>query len=253
MNKICFFIGVFIILFLVGCSFNLIIYVCVVIFNICYDNLGDSLNFWKYCKEKVCEFICEKYFDVLGMQEVLNYQLKDLLFGLFDYVYVGVGCEDGKIQGEYVFVFYWKDKYDLLDSNIFWFFEYLDSIGKFGWDVVCICVVIWVKLKDKIIGKEFLMLNIYFDYVGMEVCCNSVLFIIDKIKEIVGIYFVMMIGDFNVFEEWEVYKMIIFNEFVLKDVWKIVGKQFGENYIFYDFGRVFVGEWEKIDFIFVIL
>ena len=63
-------------------------------FNIRYDNPGDSLNSWKYRKEKVCEFIREKHPDVLGMQEVLNHQLKDLLSGLPDYAYVGVGRED---------------------------------------------------------------------------------------------------------------------------------------------------------------
>ena len=79
MNKICFFIGVFITLLLAGCSSNPISHVRVATFNIRYDNPGDSLNSWKYRKEKVCEFIREKHPDVLGMQEVLNHQLKDLL------------------------------------------------------------------------------------------------------------------------------------------------------------------------------
>ena len=105
MNKICFFIGVFITLLLAGCSSNPITHVRVATFNIRYDNLGDSLNSWKYRKEKVCEFIREKHPDVLGMQEVLNHQLKDLLSGLPDYAYVGVGREDGKTQGEYAPVF----------------------------------------------------------------------------------------------------------------------------------------------------
>lgn len=53
MNKICFFIGVFITLLLAGCSSNPISHVRVATFNIRYDNLGDSLNSWKYRKEKV--------------------------------------------------------------------------------------------------------------------------------------------------------------------------------------------------------
>lgn len=54
MNKICFFIGVFITLLLAGCSSNPITHVRVATFNIRYDNPGDSLNSWKYRKEKVC-------------------------------------------------------------------------------------------------------------------------------------------------------------------------------------------------------
>ena len=50
MNKICFFIGVFITLLLAGCSSNPISHVRVATFNIRYDNPGDSLNSWKYRK-----------------------------------------------------------------------------------------------------------------------------------------------------------------------------------------------------------
>ncbi len=171
--------------------------------------------------------------------------------GLPDYAYVGVGREDGKTQGEYAPVFYRKDKYVLLDSNTFWLSEHPDSIGKLGWDAACTRVATWAKLKDKTTGKEFLMLNTHFDHVGTEARRNSALLIIDKIKEIAGTHPAMMTGDFNVSEEWEAYKTITSNEFVLKDAWKIAGKQSGENYTFHDFGRVPVAEREKIDFIFV--
>ena len=94
MNKIYFFIGAFITLLLAGCSSRPISHVRLATFNIRYDNPGDSLNSWKYRKDRVCEFIREKQPDVLGMQEVLHHQLEDLLAGLPDYAYVGVGLED---------------------------------------------------------------------------------------------------------------------------------------------------------------
>ena len=186
MNKICFFIGAFITLLLAGCSSSPISHVRLATFNIRYDNPGDSLNSWKYRKDRVCEFIREKQPDVLGMQEVLHHQLEDLLAGLPDYAYVGVGREDGKTQGEYAPVFYRKDKYDLLDSNTFWLSEHPDSVGKLGWDAACTRVATWAKLKEKSTGKEFLMVNTHFDHVGTEARRNSALLIIDKIKEIAG-------------------------------------------------------------------
>lgn len=105
------------------------------------------------------------------MQEVLYNQFQDFCVGLFEYDGIGVGCDDGKIVGEYVLFFYCKDKYEVLDFNIFWLVENFDSVGMMGWDVVCVCIVIWVKFKDKVIGKIFMVVNIYFDYVGEEVCC----------------------------------------------------------------------------------
>lgn len=52
MNKICFFIGVFITLLLAGCSSNPISHVRVATFNIRYDNPGDSLNYGSIVKRR---------------------------------------------------------------------------------------------------------------------------------------------------------------------------------------------------------
>ena len=75
MNKICFFIGVFITLLLAGCSSNPISHVRVATFNIRYDNPGDSLNSWKYRKEKVCE--------------ITDCELKQISGNNKDYIYKG--------------------------------------------------------------------------------------------------------------------------------------------------------------------
>lgn len=239
------------VLLLAGCASNELSHVRLATFNIRYDNPGDSLNAWQYRKDSVCKFIHEKQFDVFGMQEVLHNQLQDLLACLPEYAYVGVGRDDGKTQGEYAPVFYRTDKYDLLDSNTFWLSEDPTAVGKLGWDAVCTRIATWAKLKDKTTGKEFLMVNTHFDHIGTEARRHSALLIIDKIKEIAGTNPAMMTGDFNVSEEWEAYKTITSNEFVLKDAWKIAGKTSGESYTFHDFGRQPMAEREKIDFIFV--
>lgn len=60
-------------------------------------------------------------------------------------------------------------------------------------------------------------------------------------------------GDFNVIDVSDVYEIIIINEFVMKDVYKMVVCVIGVDYIFYDFVCILVEDCEKIDFIFVIL
>ena len=65
-------------------------------FNIRYDNPVDSLNNWKYRKDRVCKFIMDKGLEIVGMQEVLYNQLEDLKDGLPGYSAIGVGREDGK-------------------------------------------------------------------------------------------------------------------------------------------------------------
>lgn len=233
-----------------ACSADKKTHLRVATFNIRYDNPEDSMNNWKYRKDKVCAFIREKQLDVVGMQEVLNSQLENLLAELPDYAYVGVGRDDGEKLGEFAPVFYLKDKYDLLDSNTFWLSENPDSVG-IGWDAACTRVATWAKLKDKATGKEFLMLNTHFDHVGTEARRNSALLIIEKIKEIAGKHPAMITGDFNVSDQWEAYQTITSNEFVLKDAWKITKQKKGVAYTFHDFGRLSENKREKIDFIFV--
>lgn len=220
-------------------------------FNIRYDNPGDSLNNWKYRKDRVCRFINDQRLDVVGMQEVLNNQFEDLKAGLPGYAGIGVGRDDGKAAGEYAAIFYRKDKYDVLDSNTFWLSEHPDSVGKMGWDAVCVRIATWAKLKDKATGKVFMAVNTHFDHVGTEARRQSALLIIKKIKEIVGEQPAVVTGDFNVNDQSEAYKTITTNEFVMKDAYKVAEEVAGVDYTFHDFDRYEMKDREKIDFIFV--
>ncbi|MEE1232369.1 MAG: endonuclease/exonuclease/phosphatase family protein [Phocaeicola sp.] len=220
-------------------------------FNVRYDNPGDSLNNWKYRKDRVAAFVKEQKLDIVGMQEVLHNQLEDLKERLPEYAEVGVGRKDGKTRGEYSPLFFRKDRFELLDSNTFWLSQYPDSVGFIGWDGACCRIATWAKLRDRQSGKVFMAVNTHFDHVGTQARTQSALLIIEKIKEIVGDQPAVLTGDFNVSDQWDAYKTITSNAFVLKDTYKMAPKVEGVNYTFHDFGRVPMAEREKIDFIFV--
>ena len=75
--------------------------------------------------------------------------------------------------------------------------------------------------------------------------------IIEKIKEIVGTSPAILTGDFNVSEDWDAYKTITNNEFILKDAHKVAGKRTGVDFTYHNFGKIPAEKCEKIDFIFV--
>ncbi len=220
-------------------------------FNIRYDNPADSLNNWKYRKDSVSHFILSQDIDIIGLQEVLHNQLKDLKDRLPEYAEVGVGREDGKTQGEYAPLFYKKDRFEVMDSNTFWLSQYPDSVGFIGWDGACTRIATWAKLKDKQSGKIFMAINTHFDHVGTEARKKGALLIIEKIKEIVGNNPAVLTGDFNVSEMSEAYQTITTNDFMLKDAHKEAENRSGSNYTFHDFGRISPELCEKIDFVFV--
>lgn len=135
--------------------------------------------------------------DVLGVQEALPNQMRDMDSLLLDYSYVGVGRDDGKNEGEFSAIFYKKAKFKIIKSNTFWLSETPDQVSM-GWDGVCNRVCSYALLEDINSGKIFYVFNTHFDHVGTEARKNSATLIIKKIKELnTKNYPVVLTGDFN--------------------------------------------------------
>ena len=220
-------------------------------FNMRLDTPADSLNNWKYRKERVAQYIQNMKLDVVGTQEVLQNQFNDLKSLLPDFEGVGVARDDGKETGEYSAVFYRNSVFDALDSGTFWLAENPDSVGMMGWDAACVRVATWAKLQHKATGKIVMAVNTHFDHVGKVARRESALLIIRKIKEIVGDRPAVLTGDFNVTDQSEAYNTIVSNEFVLLDAHKVAEKVGGVSYTFHDFDRREMEKRSKIDFVFV--
>ena len=120
-----------------------------------------------------------------------------------------------------------------------------------GWDAALTRIATWVKLQDKKTGQILMVVNTHFDHIGTEARRNSALLIIEKIKEIDGTSPAILTGDFNVSEDWDAYKTITNNEFILKDAHKVAGKRTGVDFTYHNFGKIPAEKCEKIDFIFV--
>lgn len=177
-------------------------------FNIRMDTPNDSLNAWKYRKDKVNGLIRFHDFDIFGIQEGFHHQILDILApGGYDYV--GAGRDDGKEAGEHAAIIYRKDRFLVLDKGDFWFSETPDVPGK-GWDATCcnrICS--WAKFKDIISGKQFYFFNVHFDHQGVEARRQSSLLLMRKIREIADSYPVITTGDFNATPDSEPIQIIL--------------------------------------------
>ncbi|KAL1747421.1 Endonuclease/exonuclease/phosphatase [Schizophyllum fasciatum] len=76
---------------------------------------------WSTRRVRVAELLLNKGVEVIGFQEALVRQVKDLkeLLGA-DWSYVGVGRDDGKEAGEYSPIFWKNSTLQLLDWDTFW-------------------------------------------------------------------------------------------------------------------------------------
>lgn len=173
-------------------------------------------------------------FDIVGTQEVRFNQLNDLLKYLPEYAYIGVGRDDGKNEGEFVPIFYKKDRFKLLQSGNFWLSENTESPNK-GWDAALPRICTWGEFKDLKKKKKIWFFNIHFDHVGKEARKQSAILLLNKIKEMCGKKDVVILtGDFNVDQTNESYKLLATSD-ILNDTYETAIVRYALNGTFNSF------------------
>lgn len=157
----------------------------------------DGDNAWKYRRDASLEMIQREAPSAFGLQEAMLDQIEYVNEAFPQYEYVGVGRDDGDKEGEFMAIFYLKDKFDLLDSGTYWLSETPDVVSR-GWDAQCNRTLTWVKLKEVATGNEFYYYNTHLDHIGEVAREESVKLIVDIIKKNVpdGMP-VIMGGDLN--------------------------------------------------------
>lgn len=180
----------------------------VMTFNIRYDEPRDGVNAWANRKQKVADVIRFHKADIVGVQEALVAQLRDLETLLPDLAWVGVGRSDGKDGSEFSAIFYRKSRFQMIENRTFWLSETPDVPGSKSWDAAITRIVTWAKLKDRSTGKTFFVINTHFDHVGQRARVESASLILKKMETIVGRSPFVLTGDFNVQRENEAYKTL---------------------------------------------
>ncbi|MDL2222852.1 endonuclease/exonuclease/phosphatase family protein [Bacteroidales bacterium OttesenSCG-928-M11] len=222
-------------------------------FNVRYANNQDGKNVWRYRQENATNMLLESSADIIGMQEVLETQRKDLVERLNEYDHVGVGRDDGKKSGEFSSIFYKKDKFSLLDSGTFWLSNNPNTIGKAGWDAALPRIATWVLLKDTKTGVEFFVLNTHYDHKGIQAPVKSSELILKQMEVLAGNRPIIMMGDLNSYSDSEAIQTLKGGEGVwqLFDSRKIARTVTGEEGTFHSFGKLSGDQRERIDYIFV--
>ena len=169
----------------------------VMTFNIRYENPDDGMFAWDSRREMVF-WLIEKYDpDILGVQEALESQMNEMDTALCAYRWSGVGREDGECRGEYVPVFYKKDRFMLADEGQFWLSERPRDPGSMGWDAACTRMVSWIKLLEIDSGYEYYVFNTHFDHIGEEARLKSARLLSDSVRRIASLKPVIIMGDLN--------------------------------------------------------
>ncbi len=169
----------------------------VMTYNIRLDIASDGANGWASRKHLVSQLTRREAPDVLGMQEVLFNQKRDIEAALRGYAFAGVGRDDGAEAGEYSPVGWRRDRFELVESGTFWLSPNPEEPGK-AWDAAYPRIATWVLLRDRTSGKRLRVINTHFDHVGTAARLHSAEMIADWTKRhSADGAAVVALGDFN--------------------------------------------------------
>ena len=216
--------------------------------NMRYDNPEDGANNWRFRRERIAELIRSEAVDLLGTQEVLANQFDDLQALLPGYRAVGVGREDGARAGEFNAVFFRSDRFELLDSGVFWLSENPETPGSKGWDGACERLATWTVLRDKS-GGELLFINTHLDHIGEQARREGVALLLRRIETLRAGRPVILTGDFNAEPSSPVVARVVADS-ALRSASDTAPIRSGSAWSFSDFGQLPEEERPLIDYVF---
>jgi len=215
-------------------------------YNIRGDMAKDApANTWQQRKLFVPQLIHFHDFDVFGIQEADAGQLKDLAAALPEYTLVAEGKYNGQNGSA---IFFKSAAFQLQNSNNFWLAPDPEKKAR-AWDAKFARGCSWVALKDLKSGTTFFYFNTHLDHVGLTARKNSVVLLLQKIKELAGDNAAALGGDFN-FTQYDENYAVMRNAGLLQDAWDMAKLRYAPNGTFNGF-NITRNSDERIDHIFL--
>jgi endonuclease/exonuclease/phosphatase family metal-dependent hydrolase len=135
----------------------------VMTFNIRYGTANDGENHWTLRRGFLFDVVREQAADVIGLQEALDGQIREIVEAVPGYAVVGVGRDDGKTAGEYAAILFRKDRFNVAASGTFWFSETPEAVASSSWGNRITRICTWARLIDRD-GSAFWVFNVHLDH-----------------------------------------------------------------------------------------
>lgn len=189
----------------------------VMTFNIRYNEPRDGKNAWANRKDKVAAVIRFHKADIVGVQEALIGQLKDLEAALPGYAYCGTGRDDGKEKGEFSAIIYRKSRFKLLETKTTWLSETPLVPGSKGWGANYARIVTWAKFYDRVSKKTFIHFNTHLDHEAEKARQEGAKIIVKMTQDLAGRTPFLITGDLNTVENSPSYRIFTAQGSRIKD------------------------------------
>lgn len=134
--------------------------------------------------------------DVIGTQEGLYEQLKDLHEDLPGFEQIGLGREGGS-RGEFMAIFFRRERFDPLEYDHYWLSDTPDVIGSASWGNSVRRMVTWVRFRERASSQQFYFVNTHFDHQSQDAREKSAELLLARVRALKTELPVIVVGDFN--------------------------------------------------------
>jgi len=199
---------------------------CVMTFNLRYASPKPP-NSWSERRPVASACVRRVAPDIFGTQEGLYGQLKDLAADLPEYAWLGLG-RDGGSRGEFMAIFYRKDRFEPLAYDHFWLSDTPEVIASTTWGNTNRRMVTWVRFKDRASGREFYFWNTHLDHqiqAAREKGAQLIRRRVDALKTDLPVF---LVGDFNAIGHDNPAYDILVNPETFTDTWYAAKERINE-------------------------
>jgi endonuclease/exonuclease/phosphatase family metal-dependent hydrolase len=181
-------------------------------------------NAWTSRRPLIKALIDAKRPDLIGTQEGLYEQLKDVAADQPNLAWIGLG-RDGGSHGEFMAIFYRKERFEPLEYDHFWLSDTPEVIASSTWGNTNRRMVTWVRFKDHHTGKQFYHWNTHLDHALQPAREKAARLIRDRLTQMQPELPLVLTGDFNAVNGANpAYDIFVADNF-LKDTWKLAGER----------------------------
>lgn len=166
--------------------------------------------------------------DLMGTQEGLYPQLKDIAEDLPEYQWIGLGREGGS-RGEFMAIFYRPLRFEPVAYDHFWLSDTPEVIGSTTWGNTNRRMVTWVRFRERRTGREFYFWNTHLDNAVELARQKGAALIVDRIRALKTDLPLLLVGDFNAAAGVSKPYDILVQEGGLSDLWRLAGERVNER------------------------
>jgi endonuclease/exonuclease/phosphatase family metal-dependent hydrolase len=166
-------------------------------FNVRYDTAKDGAHNWIHRRRLVSNTVAYHDPDVVGVQEAMSHQLRELEILLPQYEWVGDARDSVAAGGEHTAIGYRRDRFTAEETDTFWLSPTPDAAGSVGWDARHPRVATWVRLRERDSGDGLFVVNTHLDHTGERARREGIALVLDRLARLVDDDPVVLGGDFN--------------------------------------------------------